>query len=171
MTAERPKALSLADVDALAEAAHAGQTDAIGVPYVEHVRAVARGLEPFGEHLRMAGLLHDVVEDTHWTGEALLAAGVPGPVVDTVMRVTRYEGQDYAEMIRAVAADRSACLVKISDNAHNSLAERAAALAPDRRERLGRRYAKARAVLWAAVPEGDVRAIVSRVNPALLEGS
>lgn len=167
----RPRPLTLAEVEALAESAHEGQVDKEGAPYVGHVRAVAHGLVPYGDHLRMAGLLHDIVEDTGWTGDRLLAAGVPAPVVRTVLRVTRTEGQDYADMIRAVAADRSACLVKIADNAHNSLAERLAGLAPADRDRLPRRYAEARPVLWAAVPDEDVRTIVSRVNPALLNRS
>jgi (p)ppGpp synthase/HD superfamily hydrolase len=162
--------LGLAEVDALAARAHAGQVDRIGVPYVEHVRAVAAGLERFGDHLRMAGLLHDVLEDTELTAVDLLAAGVPGTVVETVRRLTRRPGLDYTETIRMVAADRGACLVKIADNAHNSRPDRAAALPPKTRARLARRYAEARAVLWAAVPREDVRAIVSVVNPALLDG-
>ena len=169
MTDNGPKVLSLDEVDALAAAAHAGQVDKVGAPYVNHVRAVAHGVAPFGEQLRMAALLHDVIEDTGWTAEGLLAAGVPAPVVDTVVRLTKGEGQDYAEMIRSVAADRSACLVKVADNAHNSLQERVADLSPEERERLSKRYADARAVLWAALPEDDVRTVVSRVNPALLE--
>lgn len=165
---DAPLALSLAQVHILAARAHAGQTDRIGVPYVEHVRAVAAGLAPFGEPLQMAGLLHDIVEDTPWTPAALLAEGVPSSVVDTVMRVTRRKGQDYAEMIRAVAADRNACLVKIADNAHNSRVDRAAALPAEHRERMAERYAAARTVLWAAVSYRDVEAVVSLVNPALL---
>jgi (p)ppGpp synthase/HD superfamily hydrolase len=161
--------LTVADVDALAVRAHAGQVDGIGVPYIEHVRAVAAGLEPFGDHLRMTGLLHDVLEDTELTAIDLLAAGVPGTVVETVQRLTRRPGLDYAEMIRMVAADRRACLVKIADNAHNSRPDRAAALPPDTRARLTHRYTQARAVLWAAVPREDVRTIVAVVNPALLD--
>ena len=46
--------LSVSEVDALAAEAHAGQVDKIGVPYIEHVRAVAAGLAPFGDELVMA---------------------------------------------------------------------------------------------------------------------
>lgn len=166
-----PKPLTLDEVDALAARAHEGQRDRVGAPYVEHVRAVADGVAAYGEHLRMAGLLHDVLEDTDWTADGLLAAGVPEAVVETVVRVTRRPGQGYREMIEEVAADRSACLVKIADNAHNSRADRAALLPVGQRERLAARYADARAVLWTAVPRADVEAIVSRVNPALLAGA
>lgn len=160
--------LDLAGAEALAARAHAGQLDAIGAPYVAHVRAVASGLRPFGEHLQMAGLLHDILEDTPLTAAGLLEAGVPAEVVPTVQRVTRRPGQDYAAMVRDVAADRPACLVKISDNAHNSLPDRAAQLPPATRTRLASRYAAARRVLWAAAEQWEIEAIVSRVNPALL---
>ncbi|GAA3015975.1 HD domain-containing protein [Kitasatospora albolonga] len=160
--------LTLAEVDALAEQAHAGQVDKLGVPYIGHVRAVAAGLAPFGDGLRMAGLLHDVLEDTPLTAEDLLAAGVPSAVVATVRRVTRVAGVGYEEMVRQVAGDQAAALVKIADNAHNSHPDRVAALDPASRERLALRYRGARAVLWRAVPEADVRAVLELVNPALL---
>lgn len=160
--------LTVAQVDALAARAHSGQVDKIGVPYIEHVRAVAHGLAPLGGVLEMAGLLHDVIEDTDWTAEQLIDAGVPQPVVDLVRAVTKQPGVPYDEMIRQVAADPLACLVKIADNAHNSLPERAARLPQDKRVRLAAKYAAARQVLWPAVERGHVETIVRRVNPALL---
>ncbi len=111
---------SVSEVDLLAERVHAGQADKIGVPYIEHVRAVAAGLAPFGDELVMAGLLHDVVEDTDWTAEKLASAGIPERVVEIVEAVTNQAGMTYAEKIRHITADLSATLVKISDNAHNS---------------------------------------------------
>ncbi|MFI0990350.1 HD domain-containing protein [Streptomyces exfoliatus] len=160
---------TLAEVDALAARAHAGQTDKIGVPYVEHVRAVAAGLAPLGPHLAMAGLLHDVIEDTDWTAERLRAAGIPDRVVDIVEAVTNRPGTTYEEKIRQITRDRDATLVKIADNAHNSRADRAAALPPDRRERLAAKYRAARELLWAAADPEDVTTILRVVNPGLLE--
>ncbi|WP_166027035.1 HD domain-containing protein [Streptomyces chilikensis] len=159
---------TVSEVDALASAAHAGQTDKIGVPYVEHVRAVAAGLAPFGDELVMAGLLHDVVEDTDWTAERLRAEGVPPRVVATVEAVTNQPGVPYEERIRRIAGDRDATLVKISDNAHNSRADRAARLPEEKRVRLAAKYRAARDVLWAAADDRDVEAIVTVVNPSLL---
>ncbi|KAA6211833.1 HD domain-containing protein [Streptomyces filamentosus] len=160
--------LTLAEVDALADRAHAGQTDKIGVPYVEHVRAVAAGLVPFGPELVMAGLLHDVVEDTEWTADGLRAAGVPERVVRAVEAVTNGPGRSYEEKIRDIARNPDATLVKIADNAHNSRADRAAALPPDRRARLAAKYRTARRVLWAAADPAAVAAILRVVNPELL---
>lgn len=109
--------MDIADVDALARLAHEGQTDRTGVPYVEHVRAVAAGLAAFGPELRMAGLLHDVVEDTHWTAARLRAAGVPDRVVAVVEQVTNRPGVPYEDTLLRIAGCRDADLVKIADNA------------------------------------------------------
>ncbi|MZD10550.1 HD domain-containing protein [Streptomyces sp. SID5785] len=159
---------SVEEVDAWAQRAHAGQVDKIGVPYVEHVRAVAAGLVPFGDELVMAGLLHDVLEDTDTTAGDLLGAGVPARVVEIVEAVTHRPGQAYEERIRRITGDPLATLVKIADNAHNSRPDRAAGLSADLRERLAAKYRTARATLWAAADRRDVEAIVRAVNPALL---
>jgi hypothetical protein len=61
-------------------------------------------------------------------------------------------------------------LVKIADNAHNSLPERVQALAekwPDKPPVT--KYRDARPVLYAAVEVEEVRKILARVNPWLLE--
>lgn len=157
------------EVDFMADRVHAGQVDKIGVPYVEHVRAVAAGLAPFGDHMVMAGLLHDIIEDTDWTAEQLREAGIPGSVVNTVEAVTNQPGMPYEEKIRRIVSSRDATLVKISDNAHNSHPDRAAQLPDDKRARLAAKYRAARDVLWAAADDADIESIVSIVNPALLD--
>ncbi|MFL5913143.1 MAG: HD domain-containing protein [Gaiellaceae bacterium] len=159
---------TVSEVDAFAFAAHAGQVDKIGVPYIEHVRAVAAGLAPFGDHMVMAGLLHDVIEDTGWTAEQLLAMGLPRHVVSVVEAVTNQPGVPYEAKIQRIVNDRFATLVKISDNAHNSHPDRAAQLPEEKRVRLAEKYRAARDVLWPAADEEDVEAIVSIVNPSLL---
>ncbi|MFI1312874.1 HD domain-containing protein [Streptomyces albidoflavus] len=159
---------SVREVDLLAERAHAGQVDKIGRPYIEHVRAVAAGLAPLGDELVMAGLLHDVVEDTDWTAAKLLAAGVPTRVVEIVEAVTNQAGMAYEEKIQRITADPEATLVKISDNAHNSHPGRAAQLPTDKRERLAAKYRAARAALWPAAGRADIESIVRIVNPSLL---
>ncbi|MYU24608.1 HD domain-containing protein [Streptomyces sp. SID8352] len=161
---------TVSEVDAFAAAAHAGQVDKIGVPYIEHVRAVAAGLAPFGDELVMAGLLHDVIEDTDWTAEQLRGAGVPDYVVALVEAVTNQRGLPYEEKVaRITGQGRDAVLLKIADNAHNSHPDRAAQLPEEKRVRLAAKYRAARDVLWPAVIDRDIAAIVSIVNPALLD--
>ncbi|MEW2576729.1 HD domain-containing protein [Streptomyces syringium] len=159
---------SVIEVDFLADRAHAGQVDKIGVPYIEHVRAVAAGLAPFGDELVMAGLLHDIIEDTDWTAGQLRAAGVPVRVVEIVEAVTNQPGTSYAGRIQRITGDAQATLVKIADNAHNSHPDRAARLSPDKRARLADKYRAARAVLWPFARRDDIEAIVRIVNPSLL---
>lgn len=127
------------------------------------------GLEPLGPHLAMAGLLHDVIEDTPWTAEQLRAAGVPDRVVSVVEAVTNTPGTAYEEKIRRITADPDATLVKIADNAHNSRSDRAAALPPDQRERFAAKYRAARETLWAAADPEHVATILRIVNPELLQ--
>ncbi|WDN56110.1 HD domain-containing protein [Streptomyces clavuligerus] len=160
--------ISVREIGILADSAHAGQTDKIGVPYIEHVRAVAAGLSPFGDELVMAGLLHDLLEDTSWTAQRLRETGVPARVVEIVEAVTNQAGMAYAEKIRRITAAPQATLVKIADNAHNSHPDRAAQLPADERERLAAKYRSARAELWPTASRNDVEAIVRIVNPSLL---
>ncbi|MFE0472447.1 HD domain-containing protein [Streptomyces sp. NPDC058947] len=162
-----PKVTSLAEVDRFAEQAHEGQVDKGGVPYIEHVRAVSAGLEPFSTRLQMAGLLHDVIEDTEWTAEGLRQAGIESRVVRIVELVTKTPGESYMDRIRKISEDREATLLKIADNAHNSRADRAAMLPDGNRGRL-ERYRKAREILWATVKPEEIESILAIVNPDLL---
>ncbi|WP_435606548.1 HD domain-containing protein [Streptomyces ardesiacus] len=156
------------EVDHLADCAHAGQVDKIGVPYIEHVRAVAAGLAPFGDDLVMAGLLHDIIEDTDWTAERLREEGLSDRVVSAVEAVTNQKGVPYEEKIRRIIHSSDATLIKIADNAHNSHPDRAAQLPEEKRARLAAKYRAARDVLWGAADNSDIEAIVTIVNPSLL---
>lgn len=63
----------------IAVAAHKGQRDKGGAPYVLHPLRMMFKLEHNEE--RMAALLHDVVEDCGWTFERLAAEGFSETVV------------------------------------------------------------------------------------------
>lgn len=160
--------LTVEEADRLADEGHAGQVDKISVPYVEHVRAVAQGLRAFGPEMVIAGLFHDLLEDTDWTAEDLRAFGATERTVRAVEAVTNERGVLYPEKIRKVVGSPDGLLVKIADNAHNSRSDRSAHLVTSERERLAKKYQEAREVLWAAARPEDVRAIVSVVNPELL---
>ncbi|MFE7871645.1 HD domain-containing protein [Micromonospora humida] len=137
--------------DRLAEHVHHGQVDKAGRPYIDHPRTVAAILaqQCHGDHAVMAGLLHDVVEDTPTTLDDLRAAGYPPVMVDAVDAVTRRPGEMYMDMIRRAATHPLGRLVKLADNASNSDPERLALLDPATADRLRRRYEKARPVLLA----------------------
>ncbi|MGN7149772.1 HD domain-containing protein [Arthrobacter sp. SAFR-179] len=157
----------------LAEVAHNRQKDKLKRPYREHVLAVGDALADFDDEIRIAGYLHDIAEDTPMTRQALLDMGVPERSVDIIERVTNRlhsNPDDYQSGIREIAEDHDAALVKIADNAHNSLPERVQALAekwPDKPPVT--KYRDARPVLYAAVEVDEVRKILARANPWLLE--
>ena len=66
----------------LAMQAHAGQTDKASMPYIGHVMRVMQAGRTIDE--KIVGVLHDIVEDTPWTFEALLAEGFPTHIVDAL---------------------------------------------------------------------------------------
>lgn len=157
----------------LAEVAHNRQKDKLKRPYREHVLAVGDALADFDDDIQIAGYLHDIAEDTPMTRQALLDMGVSERAADIIERVTKrlHENpDDYQAGIRYIAEDHDATLVKIADNAHNSLPERVKALAekwPDKPPVT--RYDDARPVLYAAVPVEETRKILARINPWLLK--
>ncbi|MDJ0355740.1 MAG: HD domain-containing protein [Actinomycetota bacterium] len=156
----------------LAEVAHSRQKDKLKRPYVEHVLAVGDALADFDDDIRIAGYLHDIAEDTPMTRQGLLDMGVPPHAVELIERVSKNlqdDPDDYLACIRAVAEDHDATLVKISDNAHNSLPERVQALARKWPEKTPTtKYADAREILYRAVPESEVLLILNRANPDLI---
>lgn len=104
----------------VATAAHAGQVDKGGAPYIEHPAFVAdrvRWLEGDGVAVA-AGWLHDVVEDTRFTLDAL-ASVFPESVMEAVDALTRRGGEPYFEYIERARENRVARAVKRCDLAHN----------------------------------------------------
>ncbi|WP_306369833.1 VOC family protein [Nocardiopsis sp. CC223A] len=149
-------ALTPAQASELAARAHAGQVDKAGRPYTEHVHAVRDLLAAHGEHAQMAGVLHDVLEDTGLTADDLRARGCPEEVVRAVVAVSRRPDETYDELIARAAADPLGRLVKLADNAHNSDEARLAALPAEQAGRLRAKYARARAVLEGAEIRGTL---------------
>jgi (p)ppGpp synthase/HD superfamily hydrolase len=143
-------AITVAEATELARHAHAGQVDKAGRDYFLHVCAVRDALAGYGQDAQVAGVLHDVLEDTALTEDDLARAGVPAHVLRAIDSVTRRAGEPYMEMIRRAAADGLGRVVKLADNADNTREDRMAALDPARAASLRKRYAKARAALEAA---------------------
>ena len=167
---DTPPNFSLTDALELARTAHADQTDKLGVPYLEHVEAVAAGLADFDLDVQIAGMLHDVVEDSPFTLDELAARGVSRRSLRAIELVSRNLHPDltYDEAIDQLTASYDATLVKISDNAHNSRPDRVAALCAVTGKPPNPRYQQARVRLYAAARPEDVAKILDRVAPALL---
>lgn len=104
----------------VATAAHAGQVDKGGAPYIEHPAFVAdRVRELDGDEAAVAaGWLHDVVEDTRFTLDTL-AVVFPESVMGAVDALTRRDWEPYFDYVERARGNEAACLVKISDLEHN----------------------------------------------------
>ena len=99
-------------------AAHEGQVDKSGVPYVFHPLHLAEQMET--EEEICTALLHDVVEDTKWTLAELEAEGFPASVLDAVRLLTREKDVSYMAYIKRLSGNRIARKVKLADLEHNS---------------------------------------------------
>lgn len=132
----------------IASEAHEGQTDKGGFAYFDHVEWVAETfVVPEDEVLRVAGYLHDVVEDTPWTLEDLRDEGVSERAVEIVDALTRRDGETRADYLLRVAVDPSALRVKLADIAHNLQPARLEELDQDEVHRLIQKYANSLQVL------------------------
>ena len=101
----------------IAAAAHAGQRDKAGEPYILHPIRVMLAVQTDDE--RITALLHDTVEDTHITYDDLREAGFSDTVVEAVRALTKLEGESRAEAARRAVADPVARKVKLADVADN----------------------------------------------------
>lgn len=128
----------------IAAEAHAGQTDKSGAPYILHPLRVMMRVE--GEDARIAAVLHDLVEDTHWTFDDLRTEGFDEAVVAALDALTRREGELYMDFCRRAATNELARQVKLADIDDNLDPARVAAL-PEQNRSLPDRYRKARAIL------------------------
>lgn len=128
----------------LALAAHAGQTDKLGEPYIAHVVRVAA--RTGSDDQRIVALLHDVVEDTDVTLETV-EARFGAEIAAAVDAITHRAGEPRADYLVRVRANRLAAAVKRADLADNANPARLARLDGDTRRRLEKKYAQAAAIL------------------------
>ena len=102
----------------IATGAHKGQFDKAGVDYIEHPIYVASQVDT--EEEKAVALLHDVIEDSPFTAEELLLAGLPETVVAAVQILSKKKGQDYQTYLENVKSNPLARIVKLADLKHNS---------------------------------------------------
>lgn len=130
----------------LARDAHEGQTRSSGDPYITHPVAVAGILAEM--HLDyetiMAALLHDVIEDTHYSKEDLgLAFGdTVAKLVEGVSKLDKLQfsskqeaqAENFRKMLMAMVQDIRVILIKLADRTHNM--RTLGSLRPDKRRRI-----------------------------------
>lgn len=131
----------LAKAVTIALEAHKDATDKAGMPYAGHVMRVMQAGRTIDE--KIVGVLHDIVEDTPWTFEALLAEGFPAYIVDALRCVTKIsDDEPYEQFIERVKTNPPAVAVKINDLTDNMDIRRLADITDKDVSRL-RKYLKA----------------------------
>lgn len=101
----------------IAYSAHQGQKDKGGMPYVFHPYHLAEQMDTEVEIT--AALLHDVVEDTAWTFEALEQAGISQEILKVLDLLTHPRGMPYMEYIKRLLPNPTARKIKLADIRHN----------------------------------------------------
>lgn len=103
----------------IATKAHEGQKDRDGYPVILHPITV--GMMGDTDEEKMTGFLHDVVEDTEYTFDDLLMAGISNGVVNALRLLTHEKGTDYYEYIQGIieSGNPIALQVKYNDLRHN----------------------------------------------------
>ena len=111
--------MTIEDALRLAVEAHDGQKDLDGKPVILHPMAV--GLAGCNREEVIAGLLHDVVEDTSFTFEDLLKRGVDEPIVEALRMLTHTKDMPYEDYVQRIAQSGNdiAIHVKYNDLCHN----------------------------------------------------
>lgn len=130
---------------------HKGQTRIGGKPYITHPMAVARILEEkgFTTPYIIAGLFHDLKEDTDATDEEIIFYGNE-EVLATVNLLTKRKGYVMQDYITELAQDVGAKMVKLADRLHNLLSATVAS------ESFRKRYIQETEEYYVALAKGTV---------------
>lgn len=102
---------------AIASAAHAGQFDKAGQPYIFHPLRVMFRVS--SAPAQITAVLHDVVEDSSVTLEQLAQQGFAPEVLQAIHALTKLPGETRLQAAQRAAADPVAREVKLADNAEN----------------------------------------------------
>lgn len=141
----RSKPPTVHDAIAIAAAAHHGQVDKAGQPYLFHPISVAsRFKDPTAQ---IVAVLHDIVEDTELSLSDLRNFGFDDEVLTAVDCLTHRDGESYDAYLARVASDDLATSVKYADIDDNSSGDRLRRLSDPERSRLGVKYHSARVAL------------------------
>lgn len=133
----------------MARKAFASHTDRMGRPSILHIERVANRGKTDDEIT--AGWLHDLIEDTDITLEALEAAGFPPHIVATIDDVSRRPNETYREFIERIARSGRSLSIRLKLNDLHDNRSRCAELPGPEAAGLARRYDKAIARLTPLV--------------------
>ena len=128
------------------------QVDKAGEPYINHLYRVSDRLENYKD--KVAGLLHDIIEDTEITSSDLIDIGFSKDIVDVVLLLSKDTSvinkslddklNNYNEKIEKIIESKnlSAIRVKIADIEDNYDEDRLSKLSIEQREWFQKKYKK-----------------------------
>lgn len=126
----------------IAAAAHNDQTDKAGNPYIAHPMRVALDFIRSGDETRaIIAVMHDVIEDSDLTSDALLAEGFSNEIVEAIVALSRQENESYEAFLDRASSNDLARPVKIADLRDNMDASRMALLPSEKAAKLREKYA------------------------------
>ena len=106
---------------ALASEKFVGVYDKSGEPYILHCLQVMNNVRKYNDaELSIAGVLHDIVEDTDITFDNLEELGYSPRVIKIIKHVTREDDISYDDEISRICNDQDSIRVKMADLEHNS---------------------------------------------------
>ena len=128
--------------------------DKAGDPYINHLIRVSVKLDT--DELKIAGLLHDVLEDTDVNKEMLSELGFSKRIIEIVSGVTNIKGLDYDSKIKKIIdnGDIDVIKLKYSDMSDNADEDRLSRLSVVTRNKLVKKY-KNNLILLEKAMEGE----------------
>ena len=128
--------------------------DKAGDPYINHLIRVSVKLDT--DELKIAGLLHDVLEDTDVNKEMLSELGFSKRIIEIVSGVTNIKGLDYDSKIKKIIdnGDIDVIKLKYSDMSDNADEDRLSRLSVVTRNELVKKY-KNNLILLEKALEGE----------------
>ena len=127
------------------------KTDKEGLPYINHLIRVSVKLD--SKKLKIAGLLHDTLEDTNLTKKDLLDLGFSKRIIEIVDSVTNKEGEIYNNKIKRIVDSKDIDVIKLkyADMSDNYNKDRLKLLSKDIQEKLTNKYGNNIKLLRSAI--------------------
>ena len=106
----------MSDLDqaiSIATKAHSGQLDKAGKPYILHPLRLMLQFE--SEVEMIIAVMHDVIEDSHFTLQDLNNHGFSIDVIEAINCLTKRKDEDYQRFISRISQNSLAKKIKIED--------------------------------------------------------
>lgn len=118
----------------IALTAHKGQVDKGGHPYILHPLRLMHNVDSLEE--KIVAILHDVVEDSHFSFSDLENEGIPKVCIDALKLLTHAKDVPYMDYIKSISANPLAKAVKLADLKDNCDTSRLKEITDKDKERL-----------------------------------